>query len=468
MSTDILDLTMHEAHQALINGQFDTVEVTQAALDRAHAIQPAHNAFIQILDEAALTQAKAQQASKHTHWISGLPLAHKDCLAREGQTMTVGAKWTREPDDITATVLSRLERHDPIEIGRLHLSEVIAGPSGNNVHFGDCKNAWNPDYISGGSSSGSAVAVAMGCVYAALGTDTGGSVRIPAAVNGLFGMKPTFGRVSRYGAYPRSVSSDVIGPLARSAMDCAIILNAIAGPDPQDSETLGVATPNYVKTIEGAHQGSRLAVFTPQEVIDDDVMTCFDEIVSQASQIYGHVAQREFSDWHGLYALGDVLSKVEAAQVHAQTMAQAPNTYSKAIYTRTEPGLHLTAVRYMETLQLRPIMLKRFLEQAFDEVDVLLLPTLPMATPRISDMDMQAGSNVHNLVPRLTGLTRPFSFLGLPVMSVPMGIDANGLPLGLQLIGKPFSEARLLSIAHHLSQKIGWSFKPSERFSALS
>jgi aspartyl-tRNA(Asn)/glutamyl-tRNA(Gln) amidotransferase subunit A len=191
-------------------------------------------------------------------------------------------------------------------------------------------------------------------------------------------------------------------------------------------------------------------------------MACFEKTVQMASRQWGGVVDRQFDDWGALYALGDMLSKVEAAQVHAATMASAPESHSKAIYTRTEPGLHLPAIRYMETLQLRPIMLQRFIDQAFADVDVLLLPTLPMPTPRIEDMDMEAGGNVHSLVPRLTCLTRPFSFLGLPALSMPMGLDARGLPMGVQLIGRPYSEARLLAIAHKLSMDVGWSFRPSE------
>ncbi|WP_353151917.1 amidase [Pollutimonas bauzanensis] len=462
MTGDVLDLTLCEAHAALKKGQLDTVELTSAAIARARQVGEKTNAFLQIRSEPALQQAEKQRHERPEHVLQGIPLAHKDCLAHEGETMTVGARRPRPADTMTATVIARINAHKAIEIGRLHLSEIIAGPSGNNVHFGDCLNAWNTDYISGGSSSGSAVAVASGSVFAALGTDTGGSVRIPAAVNGLFGLKPSFGRVSRYGAFPRSVSSDVIGPLARTAQDCAVMLQAIAGPDPGDSDTLGIAVPNYVTALETAANHTRLGLFRPSDPIDDEVMACFEKTVQMASRQWGGVVDRQFDDWGALYALGDMLSKVEAAQVHAATMASAPESHSKAIYTRTEPGLHLPAIRYMETLQLRPIMLQRFIDQAFADVDVLLLPTLPMPTPRIEDMDMEAGGNVHSLVPRLTCLTRPFSFLGLPALSMPMGLDARGLPMGVQLIGRPYSEARLLAIAHKLSMDVGWSFRPSE------
>lgn len=458
-----LDLSLVEAAKALNDKKISALDLVQKALNRASKISPLTNAFLDIHSQHALNLAKkVDKATQRQHLLEGIPLAHKDCFAHQNEVMSVGTTIYTQPATQTATVIDRLQKVGSIEIGRLHLSEVIAGPSGNNVQLGDCVNAWNPSYISGGSSSGSAVAVATGSVFASLGTDTGGSVRIPAAVNGLFGLKPSFGRVSRYGAFPRSVSSDSIGPLARTAQDCAVVMDIIAGADIKDTDTLGINKPNYLALLETAHIESRLGVFLPSDQIDTEVQDTFEHLLQVASKQWGPIAARQFDEWRNMYALGDTLSKIEAGQVHAARMAKNPTGYAKAIYTRTEPGLHLPAIRYIEAMQLRSVILNQFMKQAFEQVDVLLLPTLPMATPRISDMDMEAGNNVHNLVPRLTGLTRPFNFLGLPVLSMPMGLCKNGLPLGVQLIGKPYSEARLLSIAHRLSLALGWSFVPSD------
>lgn len=457
-----LDLSLRQALQALEQKTVTSAQLVEAAAQRAELITQKTNAFLQIHRDAALEQAAQADALPRQSLLQGIPLAHKDCFAHQGEAMSVGTKLYTESQTTTATVIDRLHKAGSIEIGRLHLSEVIAGPSGNNVQLGDCFNAWDQRYISGGSSSGSAVAVATGCVFASLGTDTGGSVRIPAAINGLFGLKPSFGRVSRYGSFPRSISSDSIGPLARTAEDCAVMMQVIAGADNNDTDTLGIPVPDYVAALESAHVGTKVGVFVPTDVIDDEVQTCFDQFVQMASQAFGPIPQRQFDDWTDMYALGDTLSKIEAGQVHAATMAQNPHGYAKAIYTRTEPGLHLPAIRYIQAMQLRSVILRRFMTQAFDDVDVLLLPSLPMATPRVVDMDMEAGNSVHNLVPRLTGLTRPFNYLGLPVLSMPMGLDQNGLPLGVQLVGKPYSEARLLAVAHQLSADLNWSFKPSD------
>ena len=456
-----LDWTLAQAGQALAAGRISARALTEAALARARTVQARTNAFLAITIETALAEARLGDGQSRRHALQGIPMAHKDCFARAGERMTVGMRAVRAPDRVTATVLARLRDCGTVDIGRLHLSEAIAGPSGNNVQFGDCRNAWNPDYISGGSSSGSAVAVASGSVFAALGTDTGGSVRIPAALNGLFGLKPSFGRVSRYGAFPRSLPMDSIGPLARTAQDCALMMQAIAGPDELDGATSGIAVPDYVGALEQAARGTRLGILRTGDALDADVQAGFEHFVAVAARRAGAVGERRYDDWHALYALGDAYSKVEPAQIHAAAMAAAPDSYAKAIYTRTEPGLHLPAVRYIQTEQLRPIMLRHFIEQAFRDVDVLLLPTLPMAAPRIRDMDMEAGGSVHSLVPRLTCLTRPFGYLGLPVLSMPMGLDARGLPMGVQLVGRPYAEARLLSLAHQLSLDLGWSFRPS-------
>lgn len=456
-----LDSSLSSILQSLQNKQITSVELVSLALERAQAITPKTNAYLEIHHETALLQAHHSDAYLGTGVLQGIPLAHKDCFAHQGQTMSVGTKIYTQPATSTATVIKRLHAAGSIEIGRLHLSEVVAGPSGNNVQLGDCLNAWNTNYISGGSSSGSAVAVATGSVFASLGTDTGGSIRIPAALNGLFGVKPSFGRVSRYGSFPRSFSSDSIGPLARTAKDCALIMQIIAGADQNDAETLGIAKPDYISALEQADRSLRLGVFVPADKIDDEVQVIFEQFIEMASRRFGLVPSRRFDEWRSMYALGDTLSKVEAAQVHASTMALHPEGYAKAIYTRTEPGLHLPAIRYIQAMQLRSVMLNRFIEQAFADVDVLLLPTLPMTTPLVADMDMEAGSNVYDLVPRLTGLTRPFNYLGLPVVSMPMGLDTKGMPLGVQLIGKPYSEARLLALAHRLSADMQWSFLPS-------
>ena len=456
-----LDWTLAQASQALAEGRSSAQALTEASLRRAQLVQARTNAFLKITADSAQSEARLSDEAPRRHVLQGIPMAHKDCFARAGERMTVGMRAERQPDRLTATVLARLQACAVVDIGRLHLSEAIAGPSGNNVQFGDCRNAWNLDYISGGSSSGSAVAVASGSVFAALGTDTGGSVRIPASLNGLFGLRPSFGRVSRYGAFPRSQSMDVIGPLARTAQDCALMLQVIAGPDAMDSATAGLAVPDYVGCLEGAAQGLRLGILQTDEALEANVEQGFEQFLGVASRRFGVMPERRFDDWPLLYALGDAYAKTEPAQVHAAAMSADPGSYAKAVYTRTEPGLHLPAVRYIQAEQLRPMMLRRFVEQAFCDVDVLILPTLPLAAPRIHDMNMEKGGSVHSLVPRLTCLTRPFGYLGLPVMSMPMGLDAQGLPMGVQLVGKPYAEARLLSLAHHLSLDLGWSFRPS-------
>lgn len=462
MTINPLDLDLTAVSELLAANHISAQDVTGLALERAVRINPKLNAFLDIRGQKAMLQAKAADGNPRSSPLQGIPMAYKDCCAEEGRVMTAGSRLARMADKVTATVVARLEQAGAVEVGRLHLSELMAGPSGHNVFFGDGKNAWNPDYISGGSSSGSGTAVATGCAFASLGTDTGGSIRIPAALNGLFGLRPGFGRVSRYGVLPRSISEDAIGPLTRSARDLAYMMDCIAGEDHMDGATIGMHKPNYLAALEGAHKGSKVAVFKTSNPLHEEVSSSLDNFMRTVAAQYQVTPTRKFSEWKALYYLGDMFSKVEAARVHYANKSKAPNDFSKGVFTRTEAGLVMPAIRYIETNELRPVMLKKFVEEVFVDADIVVLPTLPMLTPKIADFDMELNNNAHTLVPQLTCLTRSLSYLGLPIVNMPVGIDSNGLPMGVQLVGKPLAEARLISFAHQLSQEVNIGLKPSE------
>jgi aspartyl-tRNA(Asn)/glutamyl-tRNA(Gln) amidotransferase subunit A len=461
MPDTMLDWPLAELSAAIREGALGCAALTEVALARARATQPRHNAFVEILDGRARAQAATLDAELAAgHWrgpLHGIPLAHKDCLERDGFAMTVGsAVIDPVPGSTDASVLTRLEKAGAIDLGRLHLNEFVAGPTGQNPHLGDCRNAWDPARISGGSSSGSAVAVALGAVAGSLGSDTGGSIRLPASMNGLFGLKPTYGRVSRAGCFPRAFSLDCIGPLARTAEDCALILAAIAGPDPRDPSTLSVPVADYASRLPGGAAGTRLGWLDEVGECDTDIATHFASLLREASGSYGPVVARRMPQLPLCYAMGDVISKVEAATLHGHWMAERGERYSQAVYSRTEPGLHIPATRYLETLSLRGRILQEVLDDVFAGIDVLMLPTTPLAVPTREDADMEAGERVFPVVAALTRLTRPFSFLGLPVLSIPIGHDRNGMPIGAQLVGRPFAEGRLLALGARLAALMGW------------
>ncbi len=457
-----------EAARALREGRTDAESLARAALDRAVAVQPVLNAFIEIHAETALARARAlDREASAGRWrgpLHGIPLAHKDCFERAGLPTTVGSRaMGSAPGTRDATVLERLHEAGAVDLGPLNLNEAVAGPTGQNPHFGDCCNPWDPSRVSGGSSSGSGAAVAAGAAFGSLGSDTGGSIRLPASMNGLFGLKPTYGRVPRAGCVPRAFSLDCVGPLARSAHDCATILQAVAGEDPRDPSSASAPVPDYAGLLHSAAEGSRIAVLTTGIELDPAIAALFEALVVRAGARYGSPPRVAFDALDACYAMADVMSKVEAATLHGPWMRERPAAYSQAVYSRTEPGLHVPAARYVEALNARASILREMLAGPLRDADVLLCPTMPVPVPTRLEADMEAAGRVFSVVPRLTVLTRPFNYLGLPVLTMPMGLDAQGIPAGVQLVGRPFGEARLLAMAQALSADIGWSAHPLDR-----
>ena len=467
-ATLLLEASIHEVGRALREGDASAVSLCEAALARASAIQPALNAFVALHADAALAQARElDRESAAGRWrgpLHGVPLAHKDCFERAGRRTTVGSRaMDTGVGRRDASVLERLRAAGAIDLGPLNLNEAVAGPTGQNPYLGDCCNAWDPARVSGGSSSGSGTAVAAGAVHGSLGSDTGGSIRLPASMNGLFGLKPTYGRVSRAGCVPRAFSLDCVGPLARSAADCAVILHAVAGQDPRDASSAGAPVPDYVAGLSRAGVGSRLAVLATGVPLDAPIDRLFERFVELARARYGLVPERAFDALDACYAMADAISKVEAATLHGPWMRERAHDYSQAVYSRTEPGLHLPAARYVEALGARATVLQEMLAGPLRDADVLLCPTVPIPVPTRVEADMEAPGRVFGVVPRLTVLTRPFNYLGLPVLTMPMGLDDAGIPAGVQLIGRPFGEARLLAVAHALSADAGWHVHPLQR-----
>lgn len=450
--------TLAEAARKLTSGEVTSEQLTRQALERAAATQAATNAFIEIWADRALAQARTADAERARGKVRGplhgIPLAHKDCFEIEGHGATIGSK-ARAPVQAMkdAHVVHRLNEAGAVTLGTLNLNEMVAGPTGQNPAFGDCCNALDPSRISGGSSSGSGAAVANGTVFASLGSDTGGSVRLPASVHGLFGMKPTYGRVSRSGCFPRAFTLDCVGPLARTAEDCAILLQAVSGHDRQDPSALAAPVPDYQTLLETGAEGSRVAVIglDETEACDPGIAAVFNEFLVRVEQQFGAVPEVAFPQLSACYALGDIISKVEAATLHGQWMRSNGHAYSQAVYSRTEPGLHVPAVRYLEALMARAQVLRDFLAGPMAHADVLICPTIPIPVPLRTEADMEQKGSVFNVVAAITRLTRPFSYLGVPVLTMPIGRDVNGMPVGAQLIGRPLAEARLLALAHQMS-----------------
>ena len=359
----------------------------------------------------------------------------------------------------TATVMARLEAAGAICLGRLNMAEFAADPSGHNKFFGACRNPWDPAHISGGSSSGSGAAVAARLVYGALGTCTGGSIRIPAAVNGVIGLMPTYGRVSRYGAVPRSWNLDHIGPLTRTAQDAARILRVIAGHDANDGYSSREPVRAYEAEARRPVKGLRIGV--PADYFYDKVTADVEKALKESLRVYRSLGARivrvSMPDPARFFHFGDLIGKCESAVAHGQWLRERPQDYSEYLLARLEGGLHVPAVRYIEALNMRGKTLASFLETVMDRVDALHCPVIPMPVPTLAEYD-PAGASPAALakVGSLADLTRIFNYLGTPALNVPCGFASNGLPVSFQLVGRPFDEGRVLSLAQAYQRATDW------------
>lgn len=439
-------------------GRISSVEATEACLRSAEAWQPRINAFIRIDGDRALEDAKAADAARQAgdaRPLLGAPLAHKDMFMRTGDRASGGSAILGDVvADDDATVIARIRAAGAIETGRLNMSEFAAGPTGHNAHFGHARNPWSPDHITGGSSSGSGAATAAGCVYGALGSDTGGSIRLPAIMCGLFGLKPTYGRVSRYGAMPRAWSLDTVGPLTRSAADAALILAAIAGHDPKDPTTSRRPVPDWRGLIDRPVKGLKLgrATGTPFGPVDAETSAAHDAAFRVFEDLGCQIVDVALPDCQPLYSAADAISKSEAAAVHSRWMRERPGDYAVHVYSRTEAGFAIPATVYLEAQAARANVLRRFCAQTFAEADAVLLPSIMTPVPSIAETDEGEPGAIQSMVAGITRATRPFNYLGLPGLATPLGLSSRGLPLSCQLVARPFAERTLLSLGHAYEQ----------------
>ncbi len=452
MTADLALLDLSEAAERVAAGTVSSVALTEACLARAKAWQASRNCFIRIDGEAALEAAReCDRELKRGHRrgpLHGVPLAHKDMFYRAGKVSTGGSKILQDQvQTTTATVLQRLDAAGAIEIGVLNMSEFAAGPTGHNIHFGHCRNAFDAAHIPGGSSSGSAVAVAARAVFGALGSDTGASIRLPAAYNGVIGLKPTYGRVSRHGAMPRSWSMDHVGPFGRTARDCAMLLQVIAGHDPNDATSSAQPVPDYLSAL-GAERLSGLTIGIADHgvALEPEIAAALDESVRVLERIGAKLVRIALPDLSPLFRVGETIIKGEAAAMHRQWLETRPQDYSNGVRLRIEGGLFLPATDYIDALRLRGVMTAKFIAETMEGIDLLHLPASAYLPPTVDESDMESSSSetLLGLFSKLTQFMRPFNFLGLPAISVPCGFSSGGLPLAYQLVGHPFAEATLL------------------------
>ena len=457
-------LTLVEAAEAVRKGEVTCVALTQSALDAFAAGDAAVNASIALDRAEALETAEGldrlRKAGRLLGPLHGVPLAHKDMYYRAGKPCTCGSKIRRVfRPTYTATAIRRLEEAGSITVGALNMAEFAQNPTGHNAHFGNCRNPWHTDYCPGGSSSGSGAAVAARFVYAALGSDTGGSIRLPAAMCGVTGIKGTQTRVSRYGAMPLSFSADNVGPLARTARDCARVLRIIAGHDTADPTSATEPVPDYEAALDGNLRGLRIGIPTNffLDGADPEVLAAFEAAIGVLEGRGATTLRIALPHMDATNAYAAIVSRVEAAAIHAQWMRERPQDYSVHLGGRLYAGYAIPAVHYVEALSRRGPILRALARQVFGKVDVLATPTIRREVPTLAATDIDAGApGAVEAMSAISANTRPINYLGLPSVSVPCGFDSNGLPIGFQIQGRPFAEARILNVAHAYQQDTAW------------
>ncbi len=454
--TELTRLALAEAAEQLRRRQLSPVELTEACLERIGRVEGRLNAFITVMREEALQAARqAAQAIAQGHYkgpLHGIPVALKDLFATAGVPTTAGSRILAEnvpAEDADAT--ARLRSAGAVIIGKLNLHEFAFGATGVNPHYGPARNPWDQGRIAGGSSSGSAVAVASGECFAALGTDTGGSIRIPASLCGVVGLKPTYGRVSRRGVVPLSWALDHVGPLTRSAEDAAIVLGAVAGHDPRDESSSREPVPDYRRDLKRDRRGLRVGL--PREYffqnLDSEVLAAVRKAVEVLGELGAEVREVSLPHIAEAPAAVNAIMLAEALAYHQRWLAERPDDYGDDVRGRLELGLGVLAVHYVQAQRFRELIVREWREQVFDRVDLLVTPATPIPAACIEESEIQTTLT-------LVRFTNPINLLGAPAISVPCGFTQAGLPVGLQLIGRWFEEGTVLRAAYAYEQATDW------------
>lgn len=456
MDLDELPGSVNELTLAYREHRLSPVEVTQALLDQAERSQPTLNAFITITAESALTQARAAERRLllgEATPLLGVPITLKDVYDQRGVPTTAGSSiWRDSLAHSDALVVQRLFCAGAISLGKTNMHELAYGSTSINRHFGPVRNPWNLDCIAGGSSGGAGAAVAARIGWAGLGSDTAGSIRMPAALCGVVGFKPTYGRVPMTGVLPLMPSLDHVGPLTRCVSDAATVLEVIAGYAASDPNCAYQAVDDYVGVLGKTLSGVRIGLIERQ--LADASSDVARAVEAASERLISSGARLQTVLWPNLPDLKREMA-AEATANHLKILQAKPDCLGADVRERLRDGLDIRAVAYITSLKtLHRLRLE--IESMFDTVDVVLGPTVPRGAPGFAEV--AAGGRIS-----LAQFTRPYNLTGLPVITIPCGFTDSGLPIGLQIAGKHFDEAMVLRVAYAYEQQTDWHLrKPPE------
>jgi aspartyl-tRNA(Asn)/glutamyl-tRNA(Gln) amidotransferase subunit A len=449
--TSLCKLSLGQVSEVIRKREVSPVELLEATLARIDGEGEVLNAYITICREEALHQAReAERAIGSGDYLGplhGVPVAHKDIVATSGIRTTCGSRVFRDQvPDQDATIVERLNGAGAVMVGKLGLYEFACAPP--NPLFGATRNPWDLERDTGGSSSGSAAAIAAYLCHAAIGTDTGGSIRSPASLCGIVGLKQTYGRVSRHGVFPLSWSLDHAGPMTRTVEDAALVLQAIAGYDPKDTSTVDLPVPDYRRALTGEVRGLKAGI--PREYFFKDLGPGIGEVVDRAIRTLEDAgmsieevalphADYIQASWWGVFA-------PEAAAIHTALMRDSTDDYAEPVLNMVGPGHFLPAAVHMKADQARTIITAE-MNDVLRRVDVLLTPTSPIVAWKPEDGG-RLWNRVTDVIGTIARFTAPFNLTGHPAISVPCGLSPEGLPVGFQIAGRAFDEETVLRVAH--------------------
>jgi len=443
--------TISDAAAALAGKKISAVELTRASLDAIARENSRLNAFLTVMDEVALAEAKERDAELARgdvrSILHGVPVAVKDVFCTKGVKTTCGSPiFANYVPDHDAAVVERLRQAGAVIVGKTHQHELAYGVTSNNPHYGPVRNPVDTDRIPGGASGGSGAAVAAGLVLMAMGSDTGGSIRIPASYCGCTGLKPTTGRVSRYGVVPLDFTLDHMGPLAANSRDCALTLQLLAGFDPRDESSSRAPLDRYAPPVQASLEGLRIGI--PRkffyERLQPEVESSLAALLKKAESMRARLVEVEPPDMAAINAIGRVILLSEASAGMAGHMGDR-SKFGADVLALLDQGRLLPATDYVNAQRLRRIYMRKF-DRLFEQTDCLITPCTPVTAPKIGQGMVEIGGVEEDVRLATTRLARPINVLGLPALSIPCGTDANGLPVGAQIIGRRFDEKTVLAL----------------------
>ena len=444
------------------SGEISPVDIIDAHLSRIRATEPVLNSFITVLaDEATAAARQAERdvsAGRYRGPLHGIPVGLKDLFNTGGVRTTSGSRiYDNFIPAQDCTVAARFREAGAILLGKLNMHQFAYGPTGENPDYGHMHNPWDPERVSGGSSGGSGSAAAAGQCTITTGSDTGGSIRIPAALCGIVGLKPTYGRVSRHGLTPLAWSMDHPGPMVRTVEDAAITMNVIAGHDPNDVSSANLPVPDYTAALTGEIHGLRIGV--PRQYmeapLDPEVRQAVTGALEQMEAMGAEVIEVEFPEFNDAAAISTTMLMAEATACFRDLLASDGNRLYEPVRLRLEAGLFISAADYLRAQQGRAVF-DRAARRLLEDVDLLAGPSEPVTAPPLLQQQVLAGEQEIGTVAALTQYTRPYNITGFPAISVPCGFSSESMPIGLQLAGRPFDEETVLRAAHAYEQSTDW------------